>query len=267
MIAIPGLLLLVGFFGSALVFVVHRSLTDPGTENYRTIATRFYVDIFVSTFRGAAIVTVVVLLAGYAYAYAMRVGPKPLRVVLIAVLVAEFSTSWLARAYAWQQILQTNGVVNRALTNVGVIDEPLQLMRNDLGMVIGTSHVLLPFMILTLYANMRQVDLSTMVAAQSLGARRSQAFFKIFVPATRTGIVAGCGLIFVLTLGFYVTPALLGDPSRQMISAFVVRRATQFGDFGVASALSAVLLVVTLVGLAVTGFAVSRLGHTKEAAT
>src|SRR5690606_31486372 len=126
----------------------------------------------------------VVLVAGYAYAYAMRVGPKPLRAVLIGVLVAEFSTSWLARAYAWQQLLQTKGVINRALINSGVIDEPLKLMRNDLGMVIGTSHVLLPFMILTLYANMRQVDLSTMVAAQSLGARRSQAFFKVFVPAT-----------------------------------------------------------------------------------
>lgn len=260
LIALPGLLLLIGFFGSALVFLVHRSLTDPGVENYRTIATSFYVGIFVSTFRAALIVTVVVLLAGYAYAYAMRVGPRPLRIVLIVVLAAEFSTSWLARAYAWQQLLQTRGVVNRALTNIGVIDQPLKLMRNDLGMVIGTSHVLLPFMILTLYASMRQVDMSTMVAAQSLGARRSQAFFKVFVPATRTGIIAGSGLIFVLTLGFYVTPALLGDPSRQMISAFVVRRATQFGDFGVASALSVTLLIVTLIGMAITGVAVARLG-------
>jgi putative spermidine/putrescine transport system permease protein len=263
MLTIPGLLLLVGFFGSALVFVIHRSLTDPGTENYSKIATSFYVDIFISTFRAAVIVMLVVLVLGYAYAYAMRVGPRPLRMCLIAVLIIQFSTSWLARAYAWQQLLQTNGIINKALRDTGIIDNPLQLMRNDLGMVIGTSHVLMPFMILTLYANMRQVDLATMVAAQSLGARRSQAFFRIFVPATRTGIVAGCGLVFVLTLGFYITPALLGDSSRQMISAVIVRRATQFGDFGVASALSAVLLLVTLLGLAVTGVAVSRLGRVK----
>lgn len=255
--------MLLGFFGSALVFVVHRSLTDPGPANYDKIATSFYVDIFVSTFRAGLIVMLVVLLMGYAFAYAMRVGPRPLRMALIVVLVIQFSTSWLARAYAWQQLLQTNGIINKALRGAGVIDTPLKLMRNDLGMVIGTSHVLMPFMILTLYANMRQVDLATMVAAQSLGARRSQAFFRVFVPATRTGIAAGCGLVFVLTLGFYITPALLGDPSRQMISAVIVRRATQFGDFGVASALSAVLLVVTLLGLALTAVAIGRLGRMK----
>jgi putative spermidine/putrescine transport system permease protein len=102
-----------------------------------------------------------------------------------------------------------------------------------------------------------------LVAAQSLGARRSQAFWRVFVPATKTGIAAGAGLIFVLTLGFYITPALLGDPSKSMISAIVVRRATQFGDFGIASALSAVLLVATLGGLLLTSVAVARLGRTR----
>lgn len=260
-LAVPGLLILIGFFGSALVFVIHRSLTDPGPVNFDKISTTFYVRIFISTFRAAAMVTIAVLVMGYAYAYAMRVGPTVLRVVLIVVLVIQFSTSWLARAYAWQQLLQNRGIVNKALMNIGLIDTPMKLMRNDLGMVIGTSHVLLPFMILTLYASMRQVDLATMVAAQSLGARRSQAFFKVFVPSTRAGIAAGCGLVFVLSLGFYVTPALLGDPRRQMISALIVNRATDLGDFGIASALSVVLLVTTLVGLAVTAVVVARLGR------
>ena len=260
-LALPGLLVLIGFFGSALVFVIHRSFTDPSTINYSKISTSFYVTIFFSTFRAAVMVTLVVLIMGYAYAYAMRVGPAALRAALIVVLVIQFSTSWLARAFAWQQLLQNRGIVNKALINIGLIDEPLKLMRNDLGMVIGTSHVLLPFMILTLYASMRQVDLATMVAAQSLGARRSQAFFKVFVPSTRAGIAAGCGLVFVLSLGFYVTPALLGDPRRQMISALIVNRATDLGDFGLASALSVVLLVVTLLGLAATAVAVSRLSR------
>lgn len=258
LLAVPGLALLVCFFGSALWFVVHRSFTDPSPETYSKISKGFYVSSFVSTFRAAFMVTVVVLLMGYAYAYAMRVGPKALRLVLIAILVAEFSTSWLARAYSWQQLLQTNGVINDALKALGLIDEPLKLMRNDLGMVIGTSYVLLPFMVLTLYANMRQVDLATMVAAQSLGAKRWQAFLRIFVPSTTTGIVAGAGLVFVMTLGFYVTPALLGDPSRLMISALVVRRASQYGDFGTASAMSVVLLVATLLVLFLTSLVAKR---------
>jgi ABC-type spermidine/putrescine transport system permease subunit I len=258
LLTVPGLVLIVGCFGSALWFVIHRSFTDPSASTYSTVASEFYVDAFVSTFRAAAMVTMVVLLLGYAYAYAMRVGPPALRALLIVILVAEFSTSWLARAYSWQQILQTNGVVNDVLRGLGIIEEPLTLMRNDLGMVIGTSYVLLPFMVLTLYANMKQVDLATMVAAQSLGARRYQAFWRVFVPSTTTGIVAGAGLIFVMTLGFYITPALLGDPSRLMISALVVRRASQYGDFGVASALSVVLLVATLLGLLITSAVAKR---------
>lgn len=267
LLAVPGLLVLLAFFGSALWFVIHRSFTDPGVETYSTISRDFYLDAFISTFRAAALVTVVTLVLGYAYAYAMRVGPAILRVALILILVAEFSTSWLARAYSWQQLLQANGVINDALRALGVIDEPLQLMRNDLGMVIGTSYVLLPFMVLTLYANMRQVDLATMTAALSLGARRYQAFWRIFVPSTTTGIVAGSGLIFVMTLGFYITPALLGDPSKLMISALVVRRASQFGDFGVASALSVALLVATLAGLMLTSFVIKALTRrTREVA-
>lgn len=261
LLSLPGIALLVVVFGSGLGFVVHRSLTDPGPSTYAEVLSGPYLTSILTTFRAAALVTMVVLILGYAYTYAMTVGPKLLRVVLVALLVAQFATSWLARAYAWQQLLQTNGVINRALQSLGIIDEPLELMRNDLGMVIGTSHVLLPFMVLTLYASMRQVDFTTLIAAESMGARRYQAFWRVLVPATRSGIAAGAGLTFVLTLGFYITPALLGDPTRQTISSLVVRRASQYGEFGVGSALSVVLLVVTLAVLGLTGLATNRISR------
>lgn len=254
----PGLLLLVGFFGVALIFVISRSLTDPSPSNYQLVTQGVYVRTLINTFRAAALVAAAALVLGYAFAYAMLAGSKVLRALFALILVAEFATSWLARVYSWYILLQPTGVINHYLQQWGLISSPLPLMRNDFGMVVGTTHVLLPFMVLVLYASMRQVDMRTMVAAQSLGARRSQAFWHVFVPATVPGIVAGTGLIFVMTLGFYITPALLGNPSHTMISALIVTQTEQLGNFGTAATMSVTLLAVTLLSLAVASFAASR---------
>lgn len=260
LLALPGLALLVAFFGVALVLIVHRSLTDPSPGNYDLVTTRVYLETVGNTFRAAAIVTVATLVLGYAYAYAMHTGSRLLRTVFILILVAEFATSWLARVYSWYMLLLPNGVINRALEKLHLIKQPLHLLHNDFGMVVGTTHVLLPYMILVLYANMRQVDMATVVAAQSLGARRYQAFWHVFVPATRPGIVAGAGLIFVLTLGFYITPALLGDPTRTMISALIVTQTEQLGNFGTAATMSVTLLVLTLLTMLVAVGVARRVG-------
>jgi putative spermidine/putrescine transport system permease protein len=250
-LALPGLAVLIAFFGSALAYLIYRSFTDPGVENYTDLFTGFYLSTFIATFRASVVIVLITLVLGYPYAYAMRVGSPALRVALILLLVLEFSTSWLARIYSWQQLLQDSGVINSALINVGLLKDPIHLVRNDIGMVIGTTHVLLPFMILTLYANMRSINLSSMVAARSLGAKGYQAFFGIFVPATKAGIAGGCSLIFVMSLGFYVAPALLGDPAHEMISAAIVRKATASAEFGPAAAMGLLLLVVTLLILGV----------------
>lgn len=260
LLALPGLALLVTFFGVALVLIVDRSLTDPGPGNYDLITTRVFLETVGNTFRAAALVTVAALILGYAYAYAMHTGSRLLRAVFILILVAEFATSWLARVYSWYMLLLPNGVINRTLEKLHLINHPLHLLHNDFGMVVGTTHVLLPYMILVLYANMRQVDMSTVVAAQSLGARRYQAFWQVFVPATKPGIVAGAGLIFVLTLGFYITPALLGDPTRTMISALIVTQTEQLGNFGTAATMSVTLLVFTLLTMLVAVGVAGRVG-------
>ncbi|NEI73626.1 ABC transporter permease subunit [Rhizobium lusitanum] len=248
--ALPGILFIVAGFGAALVFTINRSLTDPGPENYARLIEWRSLVILLNTIQASAFVVIVTLVGGYAYAYAMRVGPKPLKIYLMLFLAIQFATSSVARAFAWIQLLQTHGVINKLLMSCGIIDQPLKLMRNDLGAIIGTSHVLLPHMILVLYASMQRVDLATVAAARSLGASRIQAFWQIFVPATRAGILTGCGLIFILGLSFYATPALLGDPSRQMISASIMTQ-SEYGNFGAASAMSTTLVVITLAGLLV----------------
>lgn len=248
LISMPGVVFLVLGFGSALAFTIARSLSDPGPENYYRLLEGTSARALVTTFRASAITALAVLLMGYFYAYAMRVGPKLLRIYLIAFLAIQFATSSVARAYAWVQLLQTNGVINKLLMGAGLIDHPLRLMRNDLGAIIGTSHVLLPHMVLILYASMQRVDLAMISAARSLGASASQAFFTVFVPATRVGILSGLGLTFILGLSFYATPALLGNPSSQMVSAQIMTQA-EYGNFGSASALSLTLVVLTLLGL------------------
>ena len=248
LVALPGLAFVVLGFGSALAFTVIRSVTEPGPQNYLDLTSGLPARSLITTFRASAIVSVVVLVLGYAYAYAMRVGPRWLRWYLIAFLAVQFATSSVARSYAWVQLLQNNGVINKFLMNIGLIDAPLKLMRNDLGAIIGTTHVLMPHMILILYAAMRQVDLGTVVAARSLGAGPIRAFFQIFVPATQTGILIGTGLIFILGLSFYATPALLGSTSRQMVSALIMTQA-EYGNFGRSSALSIALVSAALLSL------------------
>jgi len=258
-LAIPGLVFIVLGFGSTLVFAIARSLTDPSPANYLRLLDGVSGRALATTFQSSIVIALIVLVMGYIYAYAMLIGPKWLKIYLIAFLAIQFATSSVARAYAWVQLLQNNGVINKFLMATGLIDHPLKLMRNDLGAIIGTSHVLLPYMVLVLFASMRQVNLTTIVAARSLGANSWRALFEVFVPATRVGIVAGTGLVFVLGLSFYTTPALLGDASHQMISALVMNQAMAYGDFGGASTLAMGLVIITLLSLLLTRMITDRL--------
>lgn len=260
-IALPALAVLVFFFGFSMFLVVKQSLTEPSPNNYLQLTHELYLRSFYTTFRAAAVVSIATLFFGYIYTYLMVAASRVTRGLLILVLVAEFATSFLARAYAWYMILNPVGVINTALQKAGVINTPLALMGNELGMIIGTTYVLMPFMVLVLYANMSKVDMRTMLAAESLGARRYKAFFRVLVPATLTGIVSGTGLVFVLTLGFYITPALLGDQNQLFITGFIVQQAQSFGNFGVASTLSIALLVITFLGLGITGSVVARISR------
>jgi putative spermidine/putrescine transport system permease protein len=252
----PALAFLVVFFLYPLIDVLSLSVTEPevGVGNYREFAdSRVFGRVLWNTLRLSALVTVCCVVLGYPYAYLMaRSGSRMRAVLLVAVLVPLWS-SILVRTYAWTVLLQRNGVVNSILMDLGLVDEPVTLLRNSTGLVIGMTHILLPFMVLPAYAVMRRVDLDLLVAAESLGARPARAFAAVFLPLSLPGVLAGALLVFVVALGYYITPALLGGPGETMMGAMVVEQIQDVRDWGMGATLAVVLLVVTAAILAVLG--------------
>ncbi|NYS26606.1 ABC transporter permease [Rhodobacteraceae bacterium 2376] len=214
--------------------------------HYRRIADITHARIFWQTFEISALVTVLALLLGYPLAYLMsQLSPRWAGICLIFVLVP-FWTSLLVRTYAWMVLLQRRGLVNQTLMDLGIIDMPLRLVYNYTGTVIGMLHIMLPFMILPLYAALRTVDMNYMRAAANLGASPLRAFWTVFFPLSMPGVIAGSLLVFILSLGFYVTPALLGGGRVMMVSMKIQQDAGLYFDWGAASALGVALLVITL---------------------
>jgi putative spermidine/putrescine transport system permease protein len=206
-----------------------------------------YSKILLRTFEMSAIVTLCALLLGYPLAYWLStLSARKANMFMILVLVP-FWTSVLVRSASWIVLLQNNGLVNRALMGLGVIDAPLPLLFNRLGVIIAMVHILLPFMILPLYSVMKSVPGTYLRAAVSLGSSPLAAFFRVYVPQTYPGIGAGGLLVFILSIGYYVTPALLGGADDQMLSYYIARYTNVNVNWGMACALGAVLLSATLV--------------------
>ncbi|MEV3920740.1 ABC transporter permease [Actinomadura coerulea] len=257
-LAVPAVAFLGVAFFWPLLDMLHISLTDPGPENYRFFGkSPIFLRSYLTTFRIAVIVTVLCLVIGYPYAYVMNRAKGHTAMVLTFFVLLPFWSSILVRTYAWTVWLQDTGVINSALRSAGLTTEPVQLVRNDIGTVIGMVHVLLPIMVLTLYAGMRRVDVTLVPAAHILGARPFAAFRKVFLPLTVPAVFSGCVLVFVISLGFYLTPAILGDPADVMVSQLIVEQTTRLLNFGVGSALGMVLLGATLVVLALGSRVVS----------
>jgi len=244
---IPGLAFLLVFFFIPLAGMAWRSLTDPGPENYAIFFERsFNLRVLWITVRTSAIVTFFTLLLGYPYAYVMLRSGFKMTAILGALVLLPFWSSILVRTYAWTVLLQNTGIVNDLLLRLGVVDSALPLMRNELGVVIGMVHILLPFMVFPIYAVILRIDRDLVPAAESLGARPWRAFAKVFLPLSRPGAFAGILLVFVLSIGFYITPALLGSPRNTMFSVLVVDMVGKQLKFGMGSAMGMILLVVTL---------------------
>jgi putative spermidine/putrescine transport system permease protein len=207
--------------------------------------------ILMRTFSISAVVTLFCLLLGYPLAYWLStLTPRQANILMILVLVP-FWTSILVRSAAWIVLLQSNGLVNRSLMELGLISEPLPLLFNRLGVIIAMVHILLPFMILPLYSVMKSVPATYLRAAVSLGSSPLAAFFRVYVPQTYPGIGAGGLLVFILSIGYYVTPALLGGADDQMLSYYIAQYTNVNVNWGMACALGAVLLSATLVLYAV----------------
>ncbi|MFA5121592.1 ABC transporter permease [Zavarzinia sp.] len=206
-----------------------------------------YVDAFARTFWISAVVTLLCLLLGYPVAWLLaNLPPKPAGRLMILVIVP-FWTSLLVRTTAWYVLLQPGGVVNSLLLSLGIVSEPLALVFNRTGVLIGMTHILLPFMILAIYSVMKGISPVYMRAALSLGAHPAVAFLRIYLPQTLPGVGAGCFLVFVLAIGYYITPALLGGAGDEMISQLIAIQTNQQLNWGLAGALSAYLVLFTLV--------------------
>ncbi len=233
-----GWLFWLSFFGSS---------GEPTLENYTRMLKPIYVRTFISTFEVAGLVTLVCVLLGYPVAYLLSQLSERTAGLLMIFVVLPFWTSVLVRTYAWLVLLQRTGLVNTWLIEAGLISTPLPLVHNMLGTVIGMVHVMLPFLILPLYASMRAIDPVYMRAAANCGATPSQAFRQVFLPMSLPGLAAGVALVFVLCLGFFVTPALLGGGRVAMWAMQIANNISVYGNWGAASALGVVLLVVTAI--------------------
>jgi putative spermidine/putrescine transport system permease protein len=245
----PAVLLLLIFFIIPIVRLLLSSFFDDGftLEHYERLwNVPVYLRVLRITFTIATLVTIVCLLLAYPVAYFLAsVSARTSRLLIIFVLIP-FWTSILVRTYAWMVLLQRNGVINRWLTDLGLIDQPLQLMYNRVGVMVGMVHVLLPFMILPLFAVMRGIDVSYIRAAQGLGANPLQTFIRVFFPLSLPGVAAGCLLVFILSLGFFITPALMGGRRDMMIAQLIELTIRQDLNFEFAAALSLVLLVISI---------------------
>ena len=207
---------------------------------------RIHITIYLRTLGVAFTVTLMCILLGFPLAYLLaHLRDKTANLLLILVLLP-FWTSLLVRTTAWMVVLQKEGVLNSFLQFLHIISEPLPLVHNRFGVVVAMTHILLPFMVLPMYSVMRQIPVSYVRAARSLGAGPVTAFFRVYLPQCIPGLGAGALLVFILALGYYITPALLGGSTDQMISYFVADNMGRSLNWGLASALAAILLAAVL---------------------
>ncbi|MCW1842548.1 ABC transporter permease [Prosthecomicrobium hirschii] len=231
-----------------------------GFENYALFFSEpAYVQMFVNTFAIAFAVTALCLILGYPVAYVLAILPPRWSGLLMLAVLVPFWTSGLVRTFSWLIILQRNGLVNKALVATGLVERPIPLVHNMTGTIIGMVHIMVPFLILPLYASMKTIDGNLMRAAASVGSTPTHAFLRVFLPLSMPGLVAGTIMVFVMCLGFYITPALLGGGRVKMIAQRIEESISLYPTWGPAAALAVLLLVVTALCLAASMVLVRRL--------
>lgn len=245
--AIP-LLFVFSFFLYPLIRLFLTSFQGGDVAGYsRALTDSLYAGVLVDTLRLALVVTAICFVLAYPVAYLLANVSRVWAAVGFGCLLLPFWTSVLVRTYAWMILLGRNGIVNRALLDLEIVTEPLPLLYNETGVVIGMVHVLLPYMVFPIYAVMRRIDRDLPAAAAGLGASPWRVFTRIYFPMTLPGAYAGAVLVFVVALGFFITPALLGGGRVMTIGLLIEQQVRQFLDWPFAAALSALLLAAALV--------------------
>lgn len=248
--AMPALVFLFVVFVAPLAILFLRSVTDPepGVGNYAALVTDItYLTVLRNTIVVSIVVTVTALLLSYPVAWFLVICPPGWMRLVFAIILLSMWTNLLARTYAWLVLLQNTGAINHFLMWIGVIDEPVALVNNMFGVVVGMTYIMLPFMILPLHATISAIDPALMQAAAITGARPWRILRSVLLPLSLPGISAGCIMVFVMSLGYYITPALLGGPSDMMIAVLIAQQVQQMLNWGLGSAAAFILLAITLV--------------------
>ena len=247
LLVLPALLLMVIFYMYPIAKVLWMSVTvpSPGVDNFALLATSASIHKMLwTTARIGVLTTVITLFLAYIVSYAMvHASRRVQRWMFVGVLVPLW-ISVLVRAFAWFILLRREGLINSALLSLGVISDPLSLMWNETGVMIGMVHYMLPFGILPIYANMRDIDQRCMAAARGLGAGRLEAFWRIFLPLSMPGVIGASVLVFIFSLGFFVTPALLGGGKTLMIAEYIKVQILEIVRWGVGTMLATTLLII-----------------------
>lgn len=225
---------------------VDLKLNPAGSLEHVAPDQAIFLEVFIRTLTISLVVTLATLVLGYPIAHLMALLPDKTANLLMILVLLPFTTSILVRTTAWVVLLQSNGLINDVLVALHLTPTRVELIYNRFGTIIAMTHIQLPFTVLPIYSVMKSIPPSHVRAARSLGAGPLTAFLRVYVPQTMPGVGAGCLLTFILCLGYYITPALVGGPQDQMISYFVANYTNKELNWGQAAALGSVLLAITL---------------------
>lgn len=254
LLLLPALLLVVVFYVAPILQVLAISVSEPepGLGNYERLFTSSAVQrVIVTTLRICVITTGFALLLGYAIAYAITLAsPRAKGWWILAVLVPLW-ISVLVRAFAWVTLLRRQGLVNNTLLDLGVIAEPLPLVWNEFGIIVGMVHYMVPFAVLPMLAAMRDIDPRLLAAARGLGASRGEVFRRVFLPLSMPGVIAAGVLVFIFSLGFYITPAILGGGKTLMVAEWIGLQILDLIRWGLGTMMATMLVIAILLTLVV----------------
>ncbi|TQR18728.1 ABC transporter permease [Psychrobacillus soli] len=245
-----GYIMILMVFSMADFFKLSLFNEDGFTLEYfrHIFSTDIYLKVLWVTLKIALLVTFFSLIVAYPLAYMLvRTTSKLWKKIILASVLIPFWISLLVRTFAWSILLRKNGVINMILMEMGIIDQPLELIYNTTGVVIAMTHILLPYMVLSLYSVMEGIDQKLLLAAQSMGARPWKAFTQVFLPLSIPGVLSGSLLVFVMGIGYFITPALLGGSKTTMISMLIESNINTTLNWHLASALALVLFMATLI--------------------
>jgi ABC-type spermidine/putrescine transport system permease subunit I len=247
LLAAPLVLFMLAFYALPVLAMLMRSVSDPvwSLSNYVNLpGDAVFLKTFSNTFYTSLIVTLGSLLLGYPVALALVRAPRWAPLIIVLILLP-FWTSVLVRSYAWMVLMGRHGLINEALTAAGLLERPLRILNTPLATQIAMTHILLPYMILPIANALRQIDPSLLRASSGLGASPLRTFLQVTLPLSMPGVAAGMLLVFVLALGFYITPAMVGGPREITISMLIAQQVDQL-NWAYAATLSAVLLATAL---------------------